>query len=1011
MKLPHNFNMKQRDEFAFLSSVKTHAPFSHSRCLMKSCVAQRRCVFNAQLRLRIFLEEENKMKTKLLSIILSLCMVMLFAAPISAASVDDLYFDMDTGTITGCSPDISGELVIPDTIENVTVTKIGTYAFMNQNGLTKITLPDTIETIESYAFYQCENLNEINLPKSLTYIDKGVFNGCNSLKTLKINSTNLVSANDIFQNNFGAVITESAIPENVIFGDEVTNIPESLLYGCYNIKEISIPASVTNIGNLAFCKCNALTKFKVSPDNAKYFSDENGVLFEKTENGNAIIQYPIGSTANTYVVPDNVNSIAEKAFYGAKNLEKISVSEDTTNIEQEAFSNIPNLKQIVIPQSVNKIGPYIFRILNEYSSEKYGKNLTVYGYNFSTAQHYSIIYGIPFVSIDKPEKIIPVTSIQLNYNNVTMEGGEYLFLLSKILPNDASNKSLIWESNNSKVAEVDSFGKVSALQPGEAIITVKTTDGNVYAQCNVTVKNNIYPATNVFLDNELEKAVYVGETIDLTNYSYAEAEQITHVSSSDLVVVEEMTWTSSDESVAKVENGKVIGIKAGNATISMTSSETNQTVSIEIVVREKNEQTTQMSSVETTDVTFYYEVVDNKAYILDSVITKTAEESWLPLFVDIKIPATVENDIPVVFFNGRVTYKKYNTLNTTITIPQYLKFINTNFQQHKEFSYGDLRITYITVDENNQYFSNDDSGVLFNKDQTELLYYPTEKTDTGYTVPNTVKKIRYDSICNSYLTNITLNSGLEIIDHHAFRGSSAITQINLPANVEEIGLYSLAQMNSIQKITVDENNNYFTADENGILYNKDKSELICYPKNNPTVEYTIPESVTSIRLDAFANGNTTLPLRNITIGKNINNLHEYTLKALGGFHELLGGPINTGVSNIHVDSNNTTYHSDNGVLLSKDGKTIIRAPFNKTTYNISDGVERIEKTAFQFCKIQKIEIPESVTSMGDFAFAGAQYLDDVKLSKNLSQALMKMGYTEKSVNKIFFENAKNFFGF
>ena len=98
-----------------------------------------------------------------------------------------------------------------------------------------------------------------------------------------------------------------------------------------------------------------------------------------------------------------------------------------------------------------------------------------------------------------------VTGISLNQTSETITEGETLQLTATVTPNNASNKTLKWSSNNTRVATVSTNGLVTAKTPGTATITVTAQDGsNKTATCSVTV--NKKPATNV---NELEAGDYV----------------------------------------------------------------------------------------------------------------------------------------------------------------------------------------------------------------------------------------------------------------------------------------------------------------------------------------------------------------------------------------------------------------------------------------------------------------------------------------------------------------------
>ena len=119
-------------------------------------------------------------------------------------------------------------------------------------------------------------------------------------------------------------------------------------------------------------------------------------------------------------------------------------------------------------------------------------------------------------------------------------------------------------------------------------------------------------------------------------------------------------------------------------------------------------------------------------------------------------------------------------------------------------------------------------------------------------IPNSVTTIRGSAFCNCLsLTSITIPESVTSIEIAAFSGCSSLTNITIPDLVDTIGDHAFYNCSSLTSITVSENNKYFSS-LNGVLFNKDKTELITYPNGNERTEYTIPDSVTSIIEGAFA---------------------------------------------------------------------------------------------------------------------------------------------------------------
>ena len=152
----------------------------------------------------------------------------------------------------------------------------------------------------------------------------------------------------------------------------------------------------------------------------------------------------------------------------------------------------------------------------------------------------------------------PVTSIRFNTSGLTLTRIGSTAGLSLIYePADATDKKLTWTSSNEKVATVNSYGRVTATGIGKATITAKTANGKT-ASIEVIVA---IPATDVKL-NKANISLTVGQTETL----------IATVAPED-ASDKTLTWTSSDESVAKADkNGKVTAVGAGTANITVMTS-------------------------------------------------------------------------------------------------------------------------------------------------------------------------------------------------------------------------------------------------------------------------------------------------------------------------------------------------------------------------------------------------------------------------------------------------------
>lgn len=208
-----------------------------------------------------------------------------------------------------------------------------------------------------------------------------------------------------------------------------------------------------------------------------------------------------------------------------------------------------------------------------------------------------------------------------------------------------------------------------------------------------------------------------------------------------------------------------------------------------------------------------------------------------------------------------------------------------------------LSLTSIDVASGNPNYSSE-NGVLFNKDKTELIQYPAGKQDASYTIPNSVTSIGDEAFtyCTSlesitipdsvtsiggaafyytayynnednwendalYIGNYlietnelsgayTVKAGTKIIANNVFRECPSLTSITIPDSVTSIGDWAFYDCPSLTSIDVASGNPNYSS-ENGVLFNKDKTELIEYPASKTETSYAVPNSVTSIDRYAF----------------------------------------------------------------------------------------------------------------------------------------------------------------
>ncbi len=235
---------------------------------------------------------------------LSISLFCLISPLISNAQAEgDYTYTVADGqaTITGFNMSYSGPLSITNNLGGYPVTSI-IGGFEHCEGLTVVTIPNSITNIGSYAFSGCFGMTSVTIPDSVISIGSRAFRYCPKLP------------------------------------------------------DITIPDSVTSIGDLAFSACPALTAITVAQANAVYASS-NGVLFNK--NFTSLIKYPDGKTG-AYTIPDSVTSIDSGAFNRCIGLTKLVIGTGMTSIGWAMLNNCSGLTSVTIHSGVTSIGEYAF---------------------------------------------------------------------------------------------------------------------------------------------------------------------------------------------------------------------------------------------------------------------------------------------------------------------------------------------------------------------------------------------------------------------------------------------------------------------------------------------------------------------------------------------------------------------------------------------------------------------------------------------------------------------------
>ena len=389
------------------------------------------------------------------------------------------------------------EIVIPDS-----VTSIGGSAFSGCTSLAEIDIPDSVTEIGSSAFSGCTSLSKVDLPKKLSTIEAYTFSGCSSLESIVIpDGVTAIGTWSEYENTYyGSSFSGCKSLKEIVIPDSVTSIGSSAFSNCTSLESITIGRGVESLGDEWIASCRRLENITVSPEN-KTYSSVDGVLFNKDKS--ELSAYPIGNKRSSYTIPDGVEKIGKKAFYGCRYIESLTIPVSVAEIEASALGNCYDIRAVYYlgtreqwKEVVIGADNYMFALVNvrcaddsqcrhvwgewevveEATYEKDGLERRVC--SLCKAEQTRKIPRLGAVKVD---------AIELSESEKKLNVGKSFTITATVKPDNAWNRTVTWSSSDPSIATVDENGTVTAIAEGEAIITAESADG-VTAECKVTVE-------------------------------------------------------------------------------------------------------------------------------------------------------------------------------------------------------------------------------------------------------------------------------------------------------------------------------------------------------------------------------------------------------------------------------------------------------------------------------------------------------------------------------------------
>lgn len=984
---------------------------------------------------------------------------------------------LEDGTYSVSCPDINrealkGDIIIPGTFKNKAVTEVGEYGFEGCSNIESVTISNGVKKIRNEAFLDCDTLKSVSVPASVISFDieynfTYVFRGCTSLAEILVDDKNTkfcsvggtlftkdktvllkypsgkINENYIVPNTVktigGAAFNECNNLKTVTMGNNVNTISTFAFQDCLNLETIYLSASVNYIYSETVIGCKTLKNIEVSGEN-NTFCSENGVLLSKDKT--SLMIYPAGKTENTYNIPKSVSTIWNSAFQECAFLKSIIIPSNVTNIRGYAFDGCESLENIHISAGVQEIGSDVFRscrkLLSITVDEENVSYCAVDGLLFSKNMENLLIYpegksDTVYAIPEGVKKIVPIYNDNLE---------KLIFPHSLEVPPYMSS----WYRNKLKLEYNGTVEEWNNLIIGAADY-IKESYNNYVVICS----DGKIGATTPETPHIFEKAPISGLKDD-GSFGF-----VAGISKDTADMINNLTESQIEEYKAVLPN---ITVEAS------AESGFNTTISLYVTPWD-----TMPSGFKT-------------GMALDLTFKNTNEEvvqPLVPVVVTIPVPESLKDKAPIFVYHigddGKIT--KVETKTETVGEIRCVVFETSSFSTYvlskeKVGETGDPQ----TEDELVKLlkFTQLDDGTYSvecpkeNRDKlTGDLIIPTDINGSKITVigeyafyecKNLISVMLPESIttigscafydCNNLacvklpnnlttidvsafarctnLVNITLPESLIAIKDYAFTECDSITSVVIPQNVESITNGAFSSCKKLFAINVDESNKYFCSEE-GILFNKDKTELVAYPYAKKVEKYKVPKSVTKIGQWAFANHEEliSIDLHNgitdigwqafagckklncITIPESVTNIGEAAFEECESLTSVIIGNGITQVKDL------TFFNCTNltSVILPETVTYIMDDAFlkchNLSSIDIPNSVTRIGAGAFSECGLVYVKLPNGISEIASYVFYGCEKLKSVSIPTSIRE-IKENAFLGTKVADIYYEGSESQWG-
>ncbi len=903
------------------------------------------------------------------------------------------------------------------------IENINWQSFKDCTSLVSITIPGSVKTIGGEAFRKCTKLSSAIIAEGVEVIESGVFSGCTVLSTITfpntiVNiSTDAVSDTPWFTNlpdglvyigkvmlvykgdKTGLVTIKNGtvqIADYAFDGKSISSIslPTSLtsignfvFRGCNGLVSINMPNSLTTIGKGIFQNCKNLVSINIPNkittlnDYLNDYSFSGCTAITSIELPNSVIS--IGNyvfenckSLTSFTIPANV-SIGKHFLSGCTGLSSVSIKSGVSTISESMFYNCTGLKVVVIPNTVVSIGDRAFcgcsniETVSIPNSVRYLYDGCFYGCSkLSSINIPTGVTKIPNMAFYGCSALKSIT-IPDGITEIGIRSFEYCTGLSEITIPGTVKKMETWDN-------CWAFSMCTGLNSITICKGVSQLGNSTFSGCsnvtNVTVLNEHPIVPRESFKTFAHNAVLYVPTGSKDLYANYEEWK-------DFKAIVEL----DDESA----NSYPLTIKAmGNGIASFNGNEIRENTST-FYINEGTDATITFTPdfgyrVKTVKVNNATVNVSNNQYTISKISVNTIIEVEFET-----IPITTYTLSVSATGNGAVVYNSNSVRSKTASFTlnegtsATVSFSPDDYYGIKTVKVNNSDVTSSITDGSytiNNIYSNTTIDVVFEAipqefDVDGFLYRisgPNAVEITGcqnktgnLIIPETVlyygKTYHVTSIGNrafyycSGLTSVTIPNSVTSIGQYAFQGCSGLTSITIGNSVTSIGEWAISCCYSLTSVTIP---NSVTSIGSAAFY-----------ECKGLTSVTIPNSVTSIGSIAFVQCS---GLTSVTIPNSVTSIGERTFSGCSS------------LTYIVVESGNTHYDSRNdcNAIIETASNTLLNGCNNTI---IPNSVTSIEEYAFYNCSgLTSVAIPNSVTDIGGYAFEKCSGLISITIPNSVT---------------------------